>query len=98
MFVPTMETGPLTDENQRLMPQWKSLLEQLLQNMQQALSNEGFLIPPQTTVNVSALEGNVQAGTLIFNSSLVNGGTVDAPNGQLMVMLADGIFHPVVNT
>ncbi len=37
-------------------------------------------------------------GTLIFDPAEVNGGTMLAPNGQLKVLLNDGIFHAITNT
>lgn len=43
-------------------------------------------------------QDGVNAGTIIFDPAEVNGGTSDAPNGQLKVILADGIFHAITNT
>lgn len=38
------------------------------------------------------------AGTLIFDPYEVNGATPPARNGQLKILLADGLFHKVTNT
>lgn len=43
-------------------------------------------------------QGGVNAGTIIFDPAEVNGGSSDAPNGQLKVILADGVFHAITNS
>lgn len=98
MFVPTMIRERVVDKDGFLTAPWQGLFEQLLQNMQQSLSDEGFLIPPLTSANISVIQTNASNGTLVFNTSAVNGGSGSAPNGQLYVKLADGTFHPVTNT
>lgn len=99
MYVPTLPQGPVLDPSTGY---WTSEYQQfwqvLLQNMQQCLSNEGFVIPSQDQSQLAIIEQNAIIGTLIFNTSEVNGGGMDEPNGQLYVKLADGIFHKVVNT
>lgn len=40
----------------------------------------------------------VQLGTIIFDPAEVNGGSGGSPNGQLKVILADGVFHAITNT
>lgn len=98
VFVPTMLRERLVDDEGFLSPAWQNLFEQLLQNMQQAVSDEGFLIPSLSSSDISVIEANALDGTLVFNTSAVNGGSSSAPNGQLYVKLADGTFHPVTNT
>ncbi len=39
-----------------------------------------------------------QLGTVIFDPAEVNGGSGPAPNGQLKVLLADGVFHAITNS
>jgi hypothetical protein len=48
--------------------------------------------PPQINPN------GVQAGTIIFDPAEINGGSSGSPNGQLKVILADGVFHAITNT
>jgi hypothetical protein len=43
-------------------------------------------------------QGGVNAGTIVFDPAEVNGGSAPAPNGQLKVILADGVFHKITNT
>jgi len=98
MFVPTMLQQQLVDKDGLLTEAWRSLFEQLLQNMQQALSDEGIVTPSQDTANIAIIQPAAMNGTLIFNTSAVNGGSPSAPNGQLYIKLADGTFHPITNT
>lgn len=42
-------------------------------------------------------QGGVQAGTLVFDPYEVNGSTPPARNGQLKIILNDGVFHPIPN-
>jgi hypothetical protein len=83
---------------------WHNLLVNLIQQLQIAISNEGFVNPPVGAEDRTVLEtsygqpNGALAGTVIFAPDLVNGGTTDAQKGQLMVLLADGLFHPITNT
>lgn len=92
MFVPTMPQEKVVNEKGGLTKPWKNFFEQMIQNMQQALSNEGLLAPSQTTANIAVIEPNALPGTLIFNTSAAS------PNGQLYIRLQDGTFHPITNT
>ena len=88
-----IETGDWSDE-------WRNFYEQQQILMQQSLSDEGFLIPSVSASDMAILENSetILPGTLVFNSEEVNGGSSDAPNGQLFVKLNDGLFHAVTNT
>lgn len=48
--------------------------------------------------NTFGLQGGAVAGTIVFDPYQINGGSMSARNGQLMVLLADGVFHPITNT
>lgn len=98
MYVPVMCKEKLVNDQGFVSDAWKTFFEQLVQNMQQALSDEGIVIPSQSSANMGIIQPNALVGTLIFNTSAVNGGSGPAPNGQLYVKLADGTFHPVTNT
>lgn len=43
-------------------------------------------------------QGGINAGTIIFDPAEINGGSSGNPNGQLKVILADGVFHSITNT
>ena len=98
MNVPTFVQEKFVDENGYMTKPWQNLFQQLLQVMQQSLSDEGFAIPPQSSSNMTIILPGAMNGTLLFNTSAINGGSPTAPNGQLYVKLADGTFHPVTNT
>jgi hypothetical protein len=105
------------DEKGHLTEAAKNLMEQLLQNMQQNLSNEGLVSPgvssaansvdpPQAGGQLGIIQNGTDEqgsqialkGTIVFDPAVVNGGSGAAPNGQLKVLLNDGIFHPITNT
>lgn len=106
MIVPTMIESRFVDENGFLTDEAKLLMQQLLQNMQQNLSQEGYVVPSQDSANIAIIEAGTDEfgtqialpGTLLFNTSAVNGGSAPAPNGQLYILLQDGTFHPITNT
>jgi hypothetical protein len=71
VIVPTLIQSKIVDEQGYLTPEWQYLFMQLLQVMQQSLSNEGFTIPPQTTVDIALLTDMVN-GTIIYDSTTDN--------------------------
>jgi len=55
-----------------------------------------FFQPGSTTVRSA---NGLNPGTIIFDPNETNGGSGNFPLlGQLKVLLADGIFHPITNT
>lgn len=99
MFVPTLPQSPVLDkETGYWTAEYQLFWQTLVQNMQQSVSNEGFIIPSQVQGDVNVIEPTALNGTLLFNASEINGGSSDQPNGQLYVKLADGTFHAVTNT
>lgn len=99
MYIPTLPQGPVFDvKTGYWTPDYRLFFDTLIQVLRQAAGDEGFQIPNQNSANIAIIEPNANIGTLIFNSSIVNGGSTDAPNGQLQVKLADGTFHDIVNT
>lgn len=96
-FIPSLPTGPFTDKEGNLTPMAKNFFDTLLINLREGISNEGFLIPSQVQRDINVIEEKAQPGTVLFNTALVNGGSTDSPNGQLIVMLADGSFHEIPN-
>lgn len=106
MIIPTFVQERLVDDQGFLTKPWQSLFEQLLQNMQQNLSEMGIVTPSQDSSNLAVIQNKlnpdgsyiVQNGTLVFNTSSVNGGSSGSPNGQLYIRLADNTFHPITNT
>lgn len=97
-LIPTLPTENIIDMQTGEMPEsWKDYFQLITQALRHAIGNEGFEIPPQNQANVNVIEPKALTATVLFNSSIVNGGTTDAPNGQLLVKLADGTFHAIPN-
>lgn len=114
MIIPTYQQGPVVDKEGNPLPGFVIFLQNLIQNMQLSVSDEGYLIPNvnndqqgviQASFKTSVVNPDsqtvtvgVQTGTMVFNKETVNGGTMMNPLGQLYVLLNDGTFHPVTNT
>lgn len=98
MITIPLEDLQFVDKNGMLTNEAQTMLNTVFQAMQQDLSNQGFVIPAPSITDISELEGEMPAGTFIFDESVENGGTPTEPLGQLKVMLADGTWHAVTNT
>jgi hypothetical protein len=73
MRVPAFLNNTFVDENGDLTPGWSFLLNQLFNDMQANISNEGFVIPSQTTVNINKLANvspKIANGTMLYDSDL----------------------------
>lgn len=96
MYIPTIPEDPMIDDKRMLTEAWRNFFDVLRQNMQQALSNEGFLIPSVNNTDMLKIQNGVDAngdqialpGTMVFNT------TSDA----LYVLLNGGDFHPITTT
>lgn len=97
MYVAPLPQAQVVDSAGQWTPTYQQYMNTWTQNMQTDLSNDGFVIPSLTQSQMGIVQGNMPVGTLVFNTSEINGGSPSAPNGQLYVKLADGIFHKVVN-
>lgn len=103
MIVINVPNEQMLDKEGDLNKPWENYFDQTTQQMQQSLSNEGFWIPSVTPSQQSIIaatlgqQGGANAGTLIFDPTVINGGTMDVPNGQLKVLLGDGSFHLIPN-
>ena len=49
--------------------EWRFILQQLFQTLQQNAGNEGLVPPSQTTANISIIQPNAQNGTIIYDST-----------------------------
>lgn len=114
MIVPTYQEESIVDNEGNTLPGFAIFLQNLIQNMQLSVSDEGYLIPNVTNAQMAVIQASfktsvvnpesqtvtvgVQRGTLVFNTETSNGGAPGSPLGQLHVLLNDGTFHPVTNT
>lgn len=106
MQVPVYPQEEVIDDAKLFTRPWQIFFETLLNGMQQALSNEGYLVPSVTNDQMLQIQNGLNQnggqtalpGTLLFNTTEPNGTTTATPNGQLYILLQDGVFHPITNT
>lgn len=89
---------PIDPDTNDFADAWKDLFKLLTQALRRGVGNEGYEISQQTAANIAIIEPIAAKGTLIFNTDEINGGTMDAPNGQLFIKLGDGTFHAIPNS
>lgn len=82
MNIPNFLNDRFVDENGYLTDSWMAILSELFQILQQNLSDEGIIIPEQTTAKIALLTENV------------NGLIVDSDTDQLKINLA-GTFKVI---
>lgn len=68
MNVPNYQNTQAVDKNGYFSSPWQMLLNQLLTQMQIALSDEGFVVPSQPASEITKLT-NSSNGTLIYDST-----------------------------
>lgn len=70
-------------------------------------SDPASVTPPTTGGQLAKIQNTftdlhnpnrVIAGTVVFDPYEINGATLPARNGQLKVLLNDGVFHGITNT
>jgi hypothetical protein len=69
-LIPFVPTAPLLHEDGKNLHQdWHLFFSQLVGALQKVLSNEGTLLPQQTTDNINLLTANKSIGALIYDST-----------------------------
>lgn len=71
---------PLIDENKNMHPLWHMFFNQLIQEMQTNLSEEGIYIPSQSTDNIAKLQTGNPLSSIISNKD--TGDVYLSINGQ----------------
>lgn len=67
MKIPNFIDTQVIDKDGRLTPTWKQILSQLFTELQLNLSDEGIIMPQQTTANISQLNISKYIGGLVYN-------------------------------
>jgi hypothetical protein len=88
MNVPIWQGGKVVNPDGTFSQEYMNYWQQVQQNMQQSLSDEGILAPSQSTGNVSVIETNATPGTLLYNKD----------TGKLLVQLDDNTFHEILTS
>jgi hypothetical protein len=60
-------TKKLVMDNGELHPEWDQFFDGIITTLQQNLSSEGVVIPPQTTANITALNTQKSIGALLYD-------------------------------
>jgi hypothetical protein len=81
MNVPTFSYDKVVDKEGNWSLIWLQIITQLLQQLQSNFSNEGVVIPSQTSSNIAIISADYPDGTIFYNSSLgqwqgIQGGSV----------------------
>lgn len=67
--IPPMTT-PFVNADGRVSEVWYNVLNQLIIQMQQNVSNEGYKVPQQSTFNISDLNNTKSTGALLYDNDL----------------------------
>jgi len=70
MKIPNYINEKFVDKNGHLTEPWGHVLEQLFNELQQRMSDEGHIMPSQDATNVAKLDGDVtKAGAVLYNET-----------------------------
>lgn len=85
MNVPNFIHDKFVDENGYLTDGWRLFFNQLINEMNENLSQEGIVMPSQTTDNADIIKTDALNGTILYDST----------TNELKVRLNDGNFHVI---
>jgi hypothetical protein len=68
MAIPVIENIKVVDENGYFTAEWFSIMQSLFQTLQVRFSDEGLIMPSQTSANIALLT-NPTNGTMVYNST-----------------------------
>jgi hypothetical protein len=68
MAIPAFENIKIVDENGMLTPEWRNILQSLFDVLQLRFSDEGLVMPSQTTANIAKLL-NSSNGAMVYDST-----------------------------
>jgi len=68
MITPNLPMGRWMDESGHPTPEMAGVFAQLISELQQNLSNEGYKVPQQPTANVQSLNTTQSIGALLYDS------------------------------
>lgn len=68
MNIPNFENVQFVDSNGYLTPEWQLILQNLFQELQKNLSDEGYILPEQPTSKITQLNTADSTGALLYDS------------------------------
>lgn len=69
MIIPNFQSTPFVDKSGNLTAAWQLIMQQLIQQLQKNLSNEGYTLPQQDAAHIATLNTAASTGNLIYNST-----------------------------
>lgn len=85
MMIPNMPLAKIAQPDGTIHPAWQQYFTQLTTALQQNVSNEGYIIPPLNTSQITTLTGTNTIGRIIY----------DTDNG-VMKINNDGTFKQIM--
>jgi len=71
MLIPSFVNMPLVDKNGIMTPEWCQFFNQLISELQNNVSNEGYKLPFLSTSQINQLaDVNKSGGSLVYDSTL----------------------------
>ncbi len=68
MNIPNLPMGPLTRQDGHATSEYWGVLSQLITELQQNVSNEGYKIPQLPTATIAKLDNEKSKGVLVYDS------------------------------
>ena len=87
MIIPAYQNVQFTDDKGNLTNVQQIWIDNLIQNLQAALSDDGWTAPQHTTAEITSLESRMPNGTIWFNSTLA----------KLQVKTASGVVETITS-
>lgn len=70
MKIPNFSNARFVEKDGHLTEEWRHVLEQLFNELQQQMSDEGHVMPSQDATNVAVLDGDAtKAGATLYNTT-----------------------------
>jgi len=70
MNIPNFEDNRFVDKDGHLTDSWRLIMQQLFQQLQQHVSQEGFILPQQNSDTIGKLTTTKSIGAMIYNSDM----------------------------
>lgn len=70
MNIQSVLNAPITSSDGKLTPAWRDFLSQFFLQMQQNFSQEGLVVPQQSTTNINTLNTAQSTGALLYDNQL----------------------------
>lgn len=68
MKLPNLTFGPICDNNFNVSTEWAQYFSQTTQQIQENFSDNGVVLPKQTSANISLLSGSSNIGLMVYDS------------------------------